>query len=426
MPPAADLLQVAFRLPPEKAVEFLRAKGYAVGYDWRDVWQESQARAFTVAKAMNLDVLEGIRQMVDRAVSDGISLDKFQRSLEPFLKLAGWWGRSWPRNDQGQLVDEHGVPFPTDASGAQITPADKRPPLLGAPHRLRTIYRMNMQSALNAGRYRRMVEVAEQRPYWQYNNPGDERTTTICAGINGRVYRYDDPIWSVMYPPNHWNCRSRVSSLSARELKRDNLEVSTSEGALGESEVLVSERTGELRTVATLKIGDEVYSTGPGFSYNPGSVDWQPDLRGKDSRLAAAFVTDVANSVVFNRLLEGKGSGNVTAAIMSKALQKAIGVQTNSVLLSSETVAEQAVKHPEMTPDDYRALPVIIGDPDVVIRERADTLIFTRSGEVWYHAVARGTKDGSAVYLRSFRKTDAQDVARVRKRGTVVFERQEE
>lgn len=54
-------------LDPEDAIDYFERKGFAVGFDWRDVWQAEHARAFTVAKAMSIDLLQDIRELVDKA-----------------------------------------------------------------------------------------------------------------------------------------------------------------------------------------------------------------------------------------------------------------------------------------------------------------------------------------------------------------------
>ena len=41
-------------LPPAEAIRFFQKKGYKFGFDWRDVWKEEHAVAFTVAKAMQI------------------------------------------------------------------------------------------------------------------------------------------------------------------------------------------------------------------------------------------------------------------------------------------------------------------------------------------------------------------------------------
>lgn len=266
----ADILTVAFRLSPEKAQAYLEKKGYTFSWSWRDTWEDAHARAFTVAKAVRRDVLESIRQVTERAVRGEITFDRFQKTLEPYLKLAGWWGRTWPADEQGRLLDENGDPWPTGDDGTPLIPADAKPPLLGSPHRLRTIYQQNLQTALNVGRYEGQMDVAEKRPYWKYASVVDDRTTGLCLSINGKVYHYRDPFWSVFYPPNHWRCRARVSSLSAREVARDGVEISKTDGQLHIT------RTKDGETNAAIKVDGHTYKTAEGFAYNPGQAAMQP------------------------------------------------------------------------------------------------------------------------------------------------------
>jgi SPP1 gp7 family putative phage head morphogenesis protein len=291
----AGLLKVLFKVTPEKAVAFLKAKGFAVTWDWQDMWQRAHTTAFTVAKVARMDILTAIRQMTDRALAEGLTFDQFQKSLEPYLKLAGWWGRTWAMDDHGNLLDENGKPFPTDDAGVPIIPSDARPPLLGSPYRLATIYQTNLQVALGAGRYEGMMDVTETRPFWQYVSVKDARTTRLCSSIGGAVYRFDDPFWSYFYPPNHWRCRGRVRTLSAGELKRKGLEVSKAklggkgEGSITMEDVLVSKKTGEARPAATIKIGKETFRADPAWSYNPATKPYTPDVSGYSKGLQTQF-----------------------------------------------------------------------------------------------------------------------------------------
>ncbi len=267
-----DILRVAFRLPPEKAQKYLEKKGYTFSFSWSDVQSETHAHAFTVAKVMRRDVLGSIREMTERAVREGITFDKFQKSLEPYLKLAGWWGRTWPQDDEGRYLDGEGKPWPVDDAGTPQIPKDAKPPLLGSPYRLQTIYRQNLQTALNVGRYQGQIEVADKRPYWAYYSVLDNRTGSLCRRLDGVVYRHDDPFWQMYYPPNHWRCRARVGTLSERELAREGLTVSESNGAIS---VELGPRG---LPIATIKIGDEKFSTNEGFAYNPGRAALTPFL----------------------------------------------------------------------------------------------------------------------------------------------------
>ena len=90
---------------------------------------------------------------------------------------------------------------------------------LGSPRRLRTIYDTNMQSAFAAGRYKAMLAGAETRPYWEWRHITIRNPRKQHLALDGQIFRYDDPFWSVAYPPVEWGCKCRVIARSAREVE---------------------------------------------------------------------------------------------------------------------------------------------------------------------------------------------------------------
>ena len=76
MPDKIDLVY-AMGLEPKLAVDYFRAKGYAVTWNWQEALHAAHARAFTVAKAVRMDVLETIRGEVDKALSQGLTAREF-------------------------------------------------------------------------------------------------------------------------------------------------------------------------------------------------------------------------------------------------------------------------------------------------------------------------------------------------------------
>ena len=71
-----------------------------------DVEPEEHAVAFTVAKAMQIDVLTTIREEVQKALDEGLPLETFQKNLKPRLVALGWWGRKEMVDPQtGDTVD---------------------------------------------------------------------------------------------------------------------------------------------------------------------------------------------------------------------------------------------------------------------------------------------------------------------------------
>lgn len=229
-------------LTPEEAIKSFRKKGYAIGFSWRDVWKEEHAAAFTVAKAMRIDILEDIRSATDKAISKGIAFGEFKKQLAPVLQAKGWWGRK-------DIVD------PLDGK--------TKPATLGSNRRLRTIYDTNMRMAHSAGRWERIERLKDRRPYLRYIAIQDERTRQTHRAWHNTVLPADHAFWDTHYPPNGWRCRCSVQQLSDRDLKRFGHKLSKQAPDLGTRQVL-DRRRGEVHTVP---IGID-----PGFDYNVGKA----------------------------------------------------------------------------------------------------------------------------------------------------------
>lgn len=254
-------LSYALGLTPVEAVQYFRSKGIAVTENWHDLWQEAHARAFTVAGVAKLDLLQDIRGAVDAAIKEGRTERWFLNELAPILKKKGWWGKKEVTNpDTGEV----------------------RHVRQGSPSRLKLIYRQNTQSAYMAGRYKQQLENADSAPYLCYIAVLDQKTRPAHAALHNMVFRYDDPFWGAMYPPNGWNCRCRVAAYSESRLKRRGLKVSDSAGHMVTRVVeTVNRQTGEVirRTVTGYRHGGKgslESFTDAGFSYNPGKV-WLED-----------------------------------------------------------------------------------------------------------------------------------------------------
>ena len=43
---------------------------------------------------------------------------------------------------------------------------------------------------------------------YQYSAVLDDRTTEFCAAHDGRIFKENDPYIDLIWPPNHFNCRS--------------------------------------------------------------------------------------------------------------------------------------------------------------------------------------------------------------------------
>lgn len=180
--------EVEFKpLPFEEAIKLFKGKVVLTPALYKKLTAEVKMRAFSVSGMLEADVLLDIYNEVLRGLESGIAFPEFKKALMP--KVAEAWGGK-------------------------------------APYRLDTIFRTNIQSMYQAGHYKQQMEVVDERPYWQYVAVMDSRTRPSHAAMNGKVFPADDPFWEKNYPPNGFNCRCTVRTLSGREMGRDNLTVS--------------------------------------------------------------------------------------------------------------------------------------------------------------------------------------------------------
>lgn len=165
--------------PPQfkDAVDFFRRKVPMTDAQFDRMAKRSRDRAFTVADVTNLQVLNDVWKSLDRAIDRGTDFGTWKEAVGPALREA-WAG-------------------------------DK-------PGRLENIFRTNVQSAYNAGRWFEMNEpdTLEIRPYFRYAALLDPRTSRICRPLDGIVLPASSVFWQNHVPPLHYQCRSTIISLT--------------------------------------------------------------------------------------------------------------------------------------------------------------------------------------------------------------------
>lgn len=264
-------LKARLDLPPEDAVRFFAAKGDAIAWDYTDVWRDANVHAFTVAKATDLAVLGAIRTEVAKAIGDGQTFAEFKRTLQPRLQDLGWWGKAEVLDgDTGELAKAQ----------------------LGSVRRLRTIFQTNVQTAYMAGRYKRYFADVDSRPYWRYVAIMDGRTRPTHAALHGKVWRWDDPIWAVIWPPNGWGCRCRIVALTEGEFTALGVPLEQGKDAIVQLQVPIG-NTGETVAVQGVRYTDEagktrIFRPDPGWDYNPGAAWSRFDPGGFNSEVGQA------------------------------------------------------------------------------------------------------------------------------------------
>lgn len=230
---------VPISLAPAEAVKHFIAKGFAFGFAWQDVWQGEHARAFTVAKAMSRDVLETIRDAVEKAIADGETLATFRKELRPRLEALGWWGRQ---------------PMRDPLTGTLETVQ------LGSPRRLKTIFEVNLRTSYAAGRWERVWRNRAAFPMLEYVSVKDGREREEHGAWHGTRLPVEHVWWNTHYPPNGWNCRCIVKPVSAGRIAR--LKLGEVQPVRFKERQWVNKRTGEVH-----RIEDGI---DPGWAYHVG------------------------------------------------------------------------------------------------------------------------------------------------------------
>lgn len=224
--PDSAILRGAFNRAPAEAVDFFRQKGYRIGFDHRDVWQQEHQAAFTVAKAMQLDLLEEIREQVDAALELGTTFADFKTALMPGMVKRGWWGKA--------LMDD---PLTGETKEVQ----------LGSPRRLKVIYDTNLRTAHAEGQWQRIQEAKAALPYLMYDHTPSAHERKEHAAWDGLVLPADDAWWQSHYPVKAWGCKCRVIQLGQRQLDRLGAKVGS---APAERMVThTNKRTGEVQQI---------------------------------------------------------------------------------------------------------------------------------------------------------------------------------
>lgn len=224
-------------LPMKEAQEFWQDKVMLSPSRFNLLSKEAKLRAFAVSGIAKGDELATVFTALQRAIDKGTTFDQFKKECGDIFERRGWTGkRSW---------------------------------------RVDNIFRTNIQTAYNVGRYKQLKEMEDTFPYWQYDAVNDSRTRPTHLALDGKVYPADHPFWDKWYPPNGFRCRCSVMALTKGQVERRNLAVET-EDVTNTLVHPVDPRTGLKSTVPVQLLPD------PGFSHHPGKVVWGAPLSPED------------------------------------------------------------------------------------------------------------------------------------------------
>lgn len=194
---------------------------------WTDIYTHEHDWAFVVAGANRNDIVTDFRAAVEKAISEGTTLETFRKDFDAIVAKHGWdynGGRNW---------------------------------------RSRVIYDTNLSTSYAAGRWQQL----QAAPYWQYEHSDwVEHPRMQHVAWDGLVLLREDPWWRIHFPPNDWGCQCKVRGLWPRDLQR-----------LGKSgpdtapEIRLVEHTIGTNSPNGPRTVQVPEGVGPGFEYAPGS-----------------------------------------------------------------------------------------------------------------------------------------------------------
>ncbi|SDY55258.1 phage minor head protein [Citreimonas salinaria] len=171
---AEPTVATAFRRPfAEQVAAFrLRLGNLLPTSTWRDVWKAQHDRAFMVAGATKADLLADLARAVDKAISEGTTLEEFRRDFREIVERRGWHG--W--TGEGTVK--------------------------GEAWRTKVIYETNMRTSYMAGRWAQL----QLFPIWIYRHGGSVEPRLHHLAWDGLILPREHPFWQTHFPPNGWGC----------------------------------------------------------------------------------------------------------------------------------------------------------------------------------------------------------------------------
>jgi len=167
---------IPFDAPPSVQVAEARRQRVTLPQLFYGLEDEKRAQAFTVSGLARLDQIQRVADELARHVAEGGTLQEFQK----WAKAQDW---SLPK------------------------------------HRLETIYRNAVQTAYNAGHWRRFEETKATRPFLMYDAINDSRVRPSHLALDGVIRPVDDPFWQTRSPPLGHRCRCVLRSLSPEQAR---------------------------------------------------------------------------------------------------------------------------------------------------------------------------------------------------------------
>lgn len=368
---------------PPAVTQYFDGKTDRPAFSWLDVWAEEHAYAFTVAKAVDAELLGVFRRTIAAAIADSRTFDNWREEIAGELKRLGWFGAR-------RVADPAGAD-----SDALVDFSSRR--------RLSTIFHANMRAARAAGQWERIQRTKRGLPYLLYVRTAAAEPRAEHLGWVGIILPVDHPFWATHFPPNGWGCqcsvrqitRAEAAKLLGREPEDGGIVYRDEPPDDGPPRQFRNRRTGEITEVPA--------GIDPGWHTNPGLARARTLIDNLSAKLDAVpgkdgGAEDAARIVAelwadpFLAITPKLPKKTWLPAGVSRRLAAALEAKSPIVAIDSEAVAARLARH-QMTIEDFSALPQILASAAMPaaahrpVGETAARTLFHRAGRTWWRAI---------------------------------------
>lgn len=376
------MVSFSFNLPPEKNIEFLKAKKPKLSFNYDEVMHEAHLKAFSIAKVTKLDLLSDIQDSLLKAQSEGKSFEVWKKDIKPTLAKKGWLGKVEVTNEKTGEIKTINV----------------------NNTRLKRIYNTNMRTANAQGRAKAQYAL-EGEIYLRYIALQDGLTRPSHLRMHGITLKREDKFWETNYPPNGWNCRCVVRAYSKEECERQGFSVSQTPPLPIASKDWSYDKRGlnkdeSLDSILQTKLEK--------FKKNPDKRAFVESLN--DTKADIAQVKQ--NYQAIKNLKQESKNGEVDRKFIplaktTQTLKNLLKTEAKEIYLSAETLKDHLEKHPNVGVMDYSLLPLIIRDANVyrIKKSKENHIVYFSKAKNYYKAAIKTTEDKKEIFLLSLIKS---------------------
>lgn len=385
-----------FPTPPEVSAYF-RDKNLKPGFSWQDVWNQEHAYNFTVAKAVDAELLATFKESLQRALDNGQSFETWRDGLWPELERLGWWGKRMVADPTGKAPDK-AVDF-------------------SSPRRLQTIFWSNVRSARAAGQWERAQRSKRALPYFLYVQTTSKEPRQEHLAWVGIILPVDHPFWDTHFPPNGWGCKCSVRQITQREADKLLQEPGYTDdpGDFERTTTYINKRTGQ--------VTQEPVGIDPGWGTNPGKSRAETLVESMTAKLEAVG-PDLARTVVGEwtaspapKILIGLDPKLRLPVAVAPDLAERLDAKSPIIAVGNDTMRRKVDKHAPVDPKSFAYIQEIVDKGERIDEGRGDQFL-TIVGEAasrWWKLVLAVSANG---YLRvqTFMGTNIREVERLRRK----------